>query len=67
MTARFVIRPDPAGHSVIDIWTGDVAVVAMAAQSGLPATDAEHIAQLLNQRAAAADRRGVAEPPAAHR
>lgn len=67
MTARFVIRPDSAGHSVIDIWTGDVAVVAMAAQSGLPATDAEHIAELLNQRAAAAEPPKLEEPRAAHR
>jgi len=50
---RYVIRPDAAGFSIIDIWTGGPAVVAASPQTGLPQTDADHIAQLLNDRAAA--------------
>ena len=48
---RYVIRPDPTGFSIIDIWVGEPAVVAATPQVGLPQTDADHIAQLLNQRA----------------
>ncbi len=62
MAERYVIRPDPAGFSVVDLWAGEPAMVAMARQSGLPQTDAEHIADLLNQRAAAEGGAGLPEP-----
>lgn len=48
---RYVTRPDAAGFSIIDIWTGEPAVVAASPQIGLPQSDADHIAQLLNERA----------------
>ena len=56
MPERFVIRPDREGFSVIDIWTGEAAVIAMAPQTGLPETDARHTAELLNRRARNGDR-----------
>lgn len=56
MTERFVIRPDREGFSVIDIWVGETAIIAMTPQSGMPETDAKHIAELLNRRAANGDR-----------
>ena len=49
---RYVIRPDATGFSIIDIWIGEPAVVAASPQVGLPQTDADHIAKLLNDRAA---------------
>jgi hypothetical protein len=50
MTERFVLRPDPAGFSVIDTWSGEPAMIAQAAQTGLSEIDARHTATLLNQR-----------------
>lgn len=64
MSARFVIRPDQDGYSVIDLWTGAAAAVAMTPQRGLQQTDAAHIAELLNQRAAAGGRADLSEPRA---
>lgn len=57
MSERFVIRPDREGFSVYDIWTGEVAAIAMTPQDGLSRIDAEHTAALLNRRAAAGDRK----------
>jgi hypothetical protein len=57
MTDRFVIRPDKEGFSVYDVWTGEVAVIAMTAQDGMSREDAEHTAALLNRRAAGGDRK----------
>jgi hypothetical protein len=54
---RFVIRPDRAGFSVIDIWTGEPAVIAMTPQTGMPEEDAEHTAALLNRRATNGERK----------
>lgn len=48
---RFVIRPDAVGFSIIDIWSGGPAVLAASPQVGLPQSDPDHIAQLLNERA----------------
>ena len=62
MAERYVIRPDPAGFSVVDLWAGEPAMVAMARQAGLSLTDAEHIAALLNQRAAIEGRVALPEP-----
>ncbi|MDB5448288.1 MAG: hypothetical protein JWQ97_3605 [Phenylobacterium sp.] len=56
MTQRFAIRPDPAGFSVYDQWTGKTAVIAMTPQSGLSREDAEHTAELLNRRAERGER-----------
>lgn len=53
---RYAIRPDPQGFSVFDVWTGEVAVIAMTAQSGLSQEDAEHTAELLNRRAKRGER-----------
>jgi len=50
MTPRFVIRPDQAGYTVSDIWTGEPAIIAMTRQTGLTQADAEHTADLLNRR-----------------
>jgi hypothetical protein len=48
---RFVVRPQPAGFRVVDIWTGETAVIAMTPQDGLSEEDARHVARLLNARA----------------
>ena len=56
-TERFVIRPDRDGYSVIDMWTGEAAIIAQTPQTGIPAGDAEHLAQLLNTRSGTDDRR----------
>jgi len=48
MPERFVIRPDPDGFRVVDIWTGEVAIVARLPQKGLSERDAVHVAGLLN-------------------
>jgi hypothetical protein len=48
---RYTTRPDRDGFSVFDLWTGEVAVVAMTPQSRLSREDAEHTAELLNRRA----------------
>ena len=53
---RYAIRPDPQGFSVFDVRTGEVAVIAMTAQSGLSQEDAEHTAELLNRRAKRGER-----------
>ena len=51
MAERFVIRPDSRGFTVVDIWSGDAAELAMTRQVGLSASDAAHTAKLLNARA----------------
>lgn len=53
---RFVVRPDSEGYSVVDIWTGEAAVIAMTPQTGISQPDAQHTARLLNRRAAGGDR-----------
>ena len=56
MTMRFDVRRDREGFSVYDVWTGQVAVIAMTPQSGLSREDADHTADLLNKRARQGDR-----------
>lgn len=56
MNGHFAIRPDPVGFTIFDIWTGEVAVIAMTAQTGLSREDAERTAELLNRRARQGDR-----------
>jgi len=52
---RYITRPDQAGFTVFDVWTGEVAVIAMAPQKGLSIEDAEHTTELLNRRARQGD------------
>jgi hypothetical protein len=56
MSERYVIRPDPEAFTIVDLWTGEAAVIAMSPQTGLPREDAEHTAQLLNRRVREEDR-----------
>lgn len=56
MTERFAVRPDPAGFSVYDLWTGETVALAMTPQDGLTQEDAQHTANLFNRRAEAGDR-----------
>jgi len=51
MTDRYLLRPDPNGFSVYDVWTGQIAEIAQAPQRGLSREDAEHTTAMLNQRA----------------
>jgi hypothetical protein len=67
MTPRYVIRPDPEGFTITDIWTGQPAVLATLPQTGLSQADADHTADLLNrtpaERDATASRRGRRDDP----
>jgi hypothetical protein len=56
MLRRYAIRPDRGGFSVFDIWTGEVAVVAMVPLNQLSRRDAEKGAELLNRRSERGDR-----------
>jgi hypothetical protein len=56
MAPRYVIRRDAAGFTVADAATGEAVVIAMTAQTGLSAADAQHTADLLNHRAMGAAR-----------
>lgn len=53
---RYVVRPETGRFRVIDIWTGETAVIAMTAQDGMSQDDALHTARLLNHRTAGGDR-----------
>jgi hypothetical protein len=53
---RFVVRRGGVGYSVVDIWTGKAAALAMTSQTGISALHAEHTAGRLNRRAANGDR-----------
>lgn len=53
---RFVVRPQSGRFRVIDIWTGETAIIAMTPQDDLSQLDAVHTAQLLNRRVARGDR-----------
>jgi len=52
---RYAVRPDAAGHTVFEIWTGQPAVVAGVAQKGLSEGDAEHMVKLLNAQSRRGD------------
>lgn len=56
MTDRYIVRPDASGYSVVDLWTGERAVIAMTPQSEMSKEDAEHTAAMLNTRARRGDR-----------
>lgn len=53
---RFVVRPLSRGFSVVDIWTGETAVIAMTPQADLSEQDAVHTAAMLNGRVWDGDR-----------
>ncbi|MCR5879676.1 DUF4880 domain-containing protein [Phenylobacterium sp. J367] len=53
---RYVVRAQSGRFKVVDIWTGQTAVIAMTPQDGLSEDDARHTAGLLNRRAAGGDR-----------
>jgi hypothetical protein len=56
MLRRYAIRRDRQGFSVFDVWTGEVAVIAMTPLNQLSRPDAEEAAKLLNRRAGRGDR-----------
>ena len=56
MVDRFVVRPASDRFKVIDIWTGQTAIIAMTAQDEMSEEDAVHTAALLNRRARGGDR-----------
>ena len=51
MISRFVVRPDSERFRVLDIWTGQAALIAGLAQVELSQADAEHLAAMLNVQA----------------
>ena len=53
---RYVVRPETERFRVVDIWTGETAVIAMTPQTGMSEDDARHTARLLNRRADSGDR-----------
>jgi hypothetical protein len=53
---RFVVRPQTERFKVVDIWTGETAVIAMTPQDGMSEDDAVHTARMLNRRAEGGDR-----------
>jgi hypothetical protein len=55
-TDRFAVRRDRKGWSVVELLTGEAAVIASSPQVGLSEADAQHTASLLNQRTAGGDR-----------
>jgi len=48
----FVIRPTAKGFRVVDVLSGETAVIAMTPQDGMSEADAAHTAKMLNERAA---------------
>ena len=53
---RFVVRPETERFRVVDIWTGETAIIAMTPQDGMSEDDARHTARLINGRDAGGDR-----------
>jgi hypothetical protein len=56
MRDRYIVRPDASGFSVVDLWTGERAVIAMTPQGEMSKEDADHTAEMLNTRARRGDR-----------
>jgi hypothetical protein len=48
---RYVVRPADKGFRVVDVSTGEIAVVAMTPQTRMSEDDAAHTAKMLNGRA----------------
>ena len=53
---RFVVRPETERFKVIDIWTGDAAIIASTPQQHMSEEDALHMARLLNRSVKDGDR-----------
>lgn len=53
---RFVVRPETERFRVVDIWTGEIAVIAMTPQHNMSEEDALHMARLLNRSVKEGDR-----------
>jgi hypothetical protein len=53
---RFVIRPETDRFRVVDIWTGETAVIASTPQQHMSEADALHMARLLNRSVKEGDR-----------
>jgi hypothetical protein len=54
---RYVVRPADQGFRVVDVSTGEIAVIAMAPQTRMSEDDAAHTAKMLNDRAAKGERK----------
>lgn len=52
---RYVLRPDAAGWTVLELWTGQPARLAGGPQTGLSEADAKHALKLLNAEARRGD------------
>lgn len=55
--ARYQVRKDPLGWTVFDVWTGMPVVVQGTATVALGAEEADHLAALMTQGAAAGVRK----------
>jgi len=53
---RFVVRPETERFKVVDIWTGETAIIAMTPQQHMSEEDALHMASLLNRSVKDGDR-----------
>jgi hypothetical protein len=53
---RYVVRPADEGFRVVDVSTGEIAVIAMIPQTRMSEDDAAHTAKMLNGRASSGDR-----------
>ena len=53
---RFVVRPETERFKVIDIWTGETAIIASTPQQHMSEEDALHMARLLNRSVKDGDR-----------
>lgn len=54
--SRFVVRPQTERFRVVDIWTGETAIIALTPQDDMSEEDAIHTARMMNRRAAGGDR-----------
>jgi hypothetical protein len=52
---RYALRPDTAGWTVYEVWTGNPAVVAGVPQTRLSEDDAKHMAGVLNAQSRRGD------------
>ena len=53
---RYVVRPETERFKVIDIWTGETAIIASTPQQHMSEADALHMARLLNRSVKDGDR-----------
>jgi hypothetical protein len=52
---RYALRPDPSGWTIMELWTGQPAILAGTPQTGLTEADAQHTVGLLNKSARRGD------------